>query len=111
MSEAPLVSSEFPELAAELESLLKAEGEKVLADQIGNLRIIERCQCGDDFCATIYTLPKPKGAWGPNHRCIPLDPKNGMIILDVVDERLAEIEILYRDEIRSRLNLLIPLRK
>jgi hypothetical protein len=111
MNEAPLIAEVFPEFAAELEGLLQAEGETVLAKQVLALRIIERCQCGDDFCATMYTIPKPKGAWGRNHRNVLPEAKSGMIILDVVDEQIAEIEILNRDEIRKKLNDIIPLVK
>jgi hypothetical protein len=109
MSDAPLIAEVFPEFAAELESLLQSEGEDALATQVAELRIVERCQCGDDFCATIYTAPKPKGAWGLNHRNVLPEAKTGMIILDVVDEQIAEIEVLNRDEIRKKLNELIPL--
>jgi hypothetical protein len=110
MSEAPLVSEVFPEFAAELESLLKSKGE-ALVTQIPGLRIVERCHCGDDFCATVYTVPKPKGTWGLDYRGIDLGASSGMIILGVLKDKIAEIEILYRDEIRNKLNILIPLAK
>jgi hypothetical protein len=111
MSEAPLVADVFPELATELETLLKAQGEDALAKQVAGLRIIERCRCGDDFCATFYTIPKPNGSWGPGYRGFDLDAPSGMIILGALNEKIADIEILYRDEIRNKLNILIPLVK
>ena len=111
MSEAQLIAEAFPEFAAELEGLLRVEGEGALAKQVASLRIVERCQCGDDFCATMYTIPKPKGAWGPSHRNVLPEAESGMIIVDVVDEKIAEIEVLYRDEIRKKLNDIIPLVK
>jgi hypothetical protein len=111
MSDHLIVAEVFPEFAAELEGLLQAEGEEALAKQVAALRIVERCQCGDDFCSTIYTTPKPKGAWGPNHRNVLPEAKSGMIILDVVDDKIAEIEILNRDEIREKLNRVVPLVK
>jgi hypothetical protein len=111
MSDAPLIVDAFPEFAAELEALLEEEGEVALARQVAALRIVERCQCGDDSCATMYTIPKPKGAWGPNHRNIIPDAKSGMIVVDVVNENVAEIEGLNRDEIRRKLNEIIPLLK
>ena len=37
-----------------------------------------------------------------------LDPVTGMIVLDVVDGRIVCVEILYRDELRSRILRLLP---
>jgi hypothetical protein len=34
------------------------------------------------MCATFYTLPKPKGYFGPSHRNAVLTPEEGMLILD-----------------------------
>jgi hypothetical protein len=111
MDEAPLLSNIFPELAAEIEALLKARGEGDLASQVLGLRIVERCRCGDDFCATIYSIPKPKGAWGPGYRAFDIDAPTGMIILGALNEKIADIEILNRDEIRKKLNDAFPLVK
>ena len=98
----------FPDLSAELQQLLARKGERVLADSVSTLQIADRCRCGDDFCASIYTKPKPAGRYGPTHKNIDLEPDKGMIILDVVDGRIHQIEILYRDEIRNRLHILLP---
>jgi hypothetical protein len=103
-----LVSDEFPELSEELQTLLRSLGEVILAEQVPGLRLLDRCRCGDDFCATIYTQPKPAKAYGPSHRNVPLTPEKGMIILDVVDGKIACVEILYRDEIRSKLLKVLP---
>ena len=64
----PLVSEVFPELADELEQLLVAAKEDELARQIPQLKIVDRCRCGDDDCCTFYTEPPPKGSYGPGHR-------------------------------------------
>jgi hypothetical protein len=93
----------FPSLAAELQQLLAERGEPELAAQVPELAVIERCRCGDDFCGMFYVLPKPNGAYGPGHRNVALTPKEGMLILDVVADEIAAIEVLYRDEIRKRL--------
>jgi len=37
-----------------------------------------------------------------------LEPDEGMLILDVVDEQIKCVEVLYRDEIRLKLRALIP---
>ncbi len=98
----------FPALAAELRQLLIEEGEPELAAQVAGLRILERCPCTDDFCATFYTEPKPDGAYGPDHRTLPLTPNKGMLILDVVGEKIACVEVLNPDEIRQKLLSAIP---
>jgi hypothetical protein len=103
-----LLSDVFPELANELRQRLIAVGEPALAESVARLRLIDRCRCGDDFCATFYTAPPPRGAYGPSHRNIDLDPDDGMIILDVVDEQIACVEVLYRNPVRRRLLELCP---
>jgi hypothetical protein len=104
----PQLADALPELAEELETLLKSEGENNLAAQVPGLRIVDRCRCGDDFCATFHVQPKPEGSYGPGHRNVELKPKTGMLILDVVDEKIAAVEVLYRDEIRQKLHTLLP---
>ncbi len=48
-----------------------------------------------------YVRPMPKGAYGPGHRNVPLTPQDGMLILDVVDEKIAAVEVLDRDDVRK----------
>jgi hypothetical protein len=93
----------FPTLARELQELLAAQSETQLAAQVPGLAVVERCRCGDDFCGTFYVFPKPSGAYGPGHRNVALEPKHGMLILDVLDDEIAAVEVLYRDEIRKKL--------
>lgn len=99
---------QFPELASEVQAGLSEIGELELATQVSALRVVERCRCGDDFCAMMYTQPPPSGAWGPGLRNVDVPVANGMVILDVVYERIASIEVLFRSEVRSRLLQLIP---
>jgi len=98
----------LPALASELEQLLTEEGESDLSAQVSELNIVDRCRCGDDFCATFYTEPRPKGRYGSGHRNIALEPSKGMLILDVVGSRIACVEVLYRDEIRKALHGALP---
>jgi hypothetical protein len=98
----------LPTFVAELEQLLTEEGELVLSAQVRELNIVDRCRCGDDFCATFYTEPRPKGSYGSGHRNIALEPREGMLILDVVSSKIACVEILYRDEIRKALHAALP---
>jgi hypothetical protein len=104
----PLLADVLQEFARELEALLTAQSESELASQICGLKIVDRCRCGDDFCATFYTQPKPKGSYGPNHKCVEVTPQEGMIILDVVDGKIMKIEVLFRDEIRHQLDVIQP---
>ena len=90
----------FPSLSQELHSLLVAQGEPDLAAQVHNLRIFDRCRCFDDYCATFYTKPKPHGGFGSGHRRVPLASTSGELILDVVDDGIAAVEVFHRDDIR-----------
>jgi hypothetical protein len=95
--EAPLLYQVWPTFAAELAAALDAEGEDLLAERVGQLRVVETCGCGDNFCQGFYTAPRPAGAYGDGHRNICLDPPwPGQLILDVVDDHIAYVEVLYR---------------
>jgi hypothetical protein len=98
----------LPGLASELEFLLRSDDESELADQIASLKIVDRCRCDSDSCATIYNVQKPDGAWGPTHRNIVLDVSEGMTVVDVLDEKIVCIEILGRDEITAQVLNLFP---
>jgi hypothetical protein len=104
----PLLGETFPQLSKELQQLLTNAGEPTLAAQVPGLTIVDRCRCGDNFCATFYTQPKPVGRYGPGLRNIALEPKEGMLILDVVDGVIAQVELLYRDEVRQKLLTVFP---
>jgi hypothetical protein len=95
-----LLAETLPSLAHELEQLLQKEGEGKLAAQIPRLTIVDRCRCGDDFCGSFYTQPKPEGQYGPSHRCLELEPDEGILILDVVSDTIAHVEVLNREDIR-----------
>ncbi|MFI2300151.1 hypothetical protein ACH5AL_15110 [Actinacidiphila glaucinigra] len=93
----PLVRDVFPDLIAELTALLEDEGERELALGAWDLRLVDECACGDDFCQSIRTADHPQGQpYGAGHRCVPLLPSKGMLILDVVDGRIMYIEVLER---------------
>ena len=101
--QAMLFTHAFPQLSQELEQLLEDAGEANLAAQVAELRIVDRCRCGDDFCASFYTRPKPNGAYGPGHRNVALTPTKGMLILDVVAREIACVEVPNRDDVREKL--------
>lgn len=99
----PLVRDVFPDLVAELATLLEDEGERELAICVWDVRLIALCGCGDDFCQSIHTAVRQKGTpYGEGHRCVPLSPSEGMLILDVVYGRIMYIEVLDRASMHSR---------
>jgi hypothetical protein len=104
----PLLADVVPEFATELRQLLDEQGEHEIAAQVPALTIFDRCRCGDDFCATIYTMPKPDGAYGPGQRNVVLQPSEGMLILDVVNGEISCVEVLDRPEIRGKLLAAFP---
>jgi hypothetical protein len=107
-AETVLLIEIFPLLAQELEQLLVKKGELELAAQVPRLAIVDRCRCGDDFCSSFYTQPKPEGKYGPDYRCIELDPAQGMLLLDVVVGAIAHVEVLSHGRIREKLIAAFP---
>jgi hypothetical protein len=97
-----------PEFAEELAALLLVENETALADQLLSAAIVARCECDDEFCASFYTAPRPDGAYGPGHENVLLEPRVGMVVLDVVQGRLMQVEVLYHPEFRRRLRGALP---
>lgn len=99
----PLVREVFPELVAELITLLGDEGERELAICARDLRLVEECGCGDDFCQSLRTSPHPQGQpYGAGHRCVPLSPAQGLLCLDVVDDRIVYVEVVDRPPMPRR---------
>ena len=104
-----LLSETLPALAVELQELLIEQGEPDLAAQVPTLSIFDRCRCGDDICCgTFYTQPKPNGSFGPGHRNVVLAPDDGMVILDVVSDQIACVEVLDREDVRRKLDEILP---
>lgn len=97
-----LLQDALPDFADELIMLLRNQHESDLAEHGPRLRLVDRCRCGDDFCATLYTAPKPKGAYRLNHESLSLNPSSGQLVLDLVDRKIVCIGILFREDIRSR---------
>ncbi|MFJ6049253.1 hypothetical protein [Streptomyces sp. NPDC092307] len=100
---APLVRDVLPVLTAELVRLLEEEGERELAICAHDLRIVADCGCGDDFCQSFHTEPRPHGPYGPGHRNVCLVVDRGYLILDVVHGRIMFVEVLDRPELRPAL--------
>jgi hypothetical protein len=106
-SHAPLLREGLPAFAAELRALL-AQTAPHLAPQVDALRLVDRCRCGDAFCGMFYTAEPPDGSYGPGLENVVLEPARGMIVLDVVDGRIAAVEVLFRDEVRTEVERLVP---
>jgi hypothetical protein len=101
-----LLVESLPEFSRELTELLIAAGEPDLAAQVDRLEIVVRCSCNDDFCASFYTARKPFERYGLTRRTLEVQPKEGMILLDLIDNTIIYVEVLYRDDVRAKL---IPL--
>jgi len=102
------LSEALPAFAAELERLLRSQGYDHLASQVESLPLVDRCRCGDEFCATFYTAPRPTGAYGPGHSNLEVPATEWMIILDLADEGIECVEVLYRPDVQRALHAALP---
>ena len=98
----------LPSLAVELEELLNHHPEADLADQVSQLAVVDRCRCGDEFCSSFYTQPKPEGNYRRDHRCVELDAAEGMLLVYVVEGKIVHVEILNRGGVRRNLLAALP---
>lgn len=109
--EGPLLIDAIPELAEELKILLVKSELYELVNQLPDLRIVDRCYCSQESCATFYTAARPKGAWGEGHNNVSLAAERGFLILDLVDGKIVCVEVLNKDEVKMRLDRILPLNK
>jgi hypothetical protein len=56
----------------------------------------------------MYAVRPPPDGWGRNHRNVSLNPKEGLLILEVLDKEITGIEVLFRQEIRELLLMVLP---
>jgi len=91
----------LPDFVGELDRALWAGDADDLADQVRGLSITTGCSCGDDFCSSFYTGPRPDGPWGQTCRNVSPEVATGMIVLDVVDDKVRYVEVLYRVDVKS----------
>jgi hypothetical protein len=89
-------------------ALLRAEGEFVFAEQVLTAEVVDRCRCGEDWCASCYTAPRPLGAYDPALESIDLEPSVGGAVLDVVAGRLMHVEVLHHAAFRRALDAAVP---
>ncbi len=102
------IAHALPTFTAELEESLRHQGRSDLAAQVATLPLVDRCRCGDDFCATFYTAAKPTGAYGRGHSNFVVESHEGMIILDLVDDEIRCIEVLFRPDVQKALFAVLP---
>ncbi len=106
----PLLIDAIPELAEELEILLGKSEFSDVVNQVAGLRIVDRCQCGENSCATFYATARPNGAWGVGHENVSLDTENGFLILDLVNRKIVCVEVLDNKLIKQKLDKVLPLK-
>ena len=103
---APLLHDIAPELEAELIQLLVEAGEHALAERVRDLVIYDRCRCGDSFCSTFYTVAERTTPFPRGFRTVALRP--GSLHLDVFDSTILQVEVLFRDDLRTKIHAAIP---
>jgi hypothetical protein len=94
----------LPAFAVELESLTLSVGRGDLVTQIRSLPVLERCTCGERNCAHFYTEPRPLGPYGAGHTNLMLPTDRGLIVYDLVDDRIVAVEVLDRPEVTAVLD-------
>jgi hypothetical protein len=99
----PRLTDVAPELVAELQRLLSQEGECALVAQVADLALVELCWCRDNFCSSFYTAPPAVSPYGPGRRTIPLPSDTGILTVDVIGSTIVHVEVLRRDDLRSKI--------
>src|SRR5262245_25067776 len=100
----------FPAFADELQRLVERSARPDLAEQVRDLPVVGRCQCGDDNCAHFYTAPPPAGAYGVGHSNVLLAAEQGLVVIDVMGNRIVAVEVLDRPDVKVLLDRYIPLK-
>ncbi len=102
----------MPEFYYEVKELLKRLDENRLLQQLDELFIIGRCDCGEPNCSTFKVegsrsplTEEEQAARGPySKNSIDIDADNGMIIIDTdAHNRIVLFEIMNRPDVQQRL--------
>jgi hypothetical protein len=101
----------LPEFYQEVEELFRKQGLKDLLEQLPDLEVSGRCNCGDSFCSTFYVKPLrqlnivEENIIGVKHgETIDLGAEKGMVIIDLDNfGRLTTFEVLYRPDVERQL--------
>lgn len=108
---APLLSEVFPEVAEEIRRTLRGlecEEFRVLIPEVDQLRIVDRCHCGDDTCASMYFVSSSnEEKWLADAECI--ETEGALVqVFSILENRIVEAEIIFQPQIRARLIQLFP---
>ena len=104
-AKAPNLSEIAPDFAAVLAAALRQQGDERLAGQVGALKVVALCGCGDEFCASFYTAELPRAAWPASLDTVLVEGETAgmMVVLDVVDGEIAYVEVVDGLELRPKL--------
>ncbi len=83
-----------------------ASGDFELAERVKELAIFDRCRCGDNFCASFDTVPERTTPYPKGFRVLILRP--GGLHLDVLDNTIVHVEVLFRDDLKARIHAAVP---
>jgi hypothetical protein len=101
------LSRALPEFAAETRRMLVRCDEAALADQVDELWIYDRCRCGMEDCATVYTAAETLQR--PGYRGVGGGfTDTGYVLIDVSNECIVCIETLFYPEFVRALTELLP---
>jgi hypothetical protein len=98
----------LPAFAEELKAMMRVVQRHDLAAQVPDLVVRSRCTCGDLDCAHFYTEALPLGAYGPSHSNVQLPAASGLVVLDMVSDRVVAIEVLDRPDVKGPLDEHFP---
>lgn len=102
------LSAALPEFAAETRRTLIKCGEAALANQVDDLWIFDRCRCGMEECATVYTSADDEQRTRYRGTGGYLPDAQGYVLIDVSNERIICIEMLGYPEFVKALTELLP---
>ena len=103
-----LLGEALPEFARELKRLLQEDGRPDLAVQVAGLPVLDRCRCGQSYCALFDTAPGGTKAGEGPQETVKFETRPGTLILDLRGDRIRCIEALDRTDVRDRLRALLP---
>jgi hypothetical protein len=92
-TELPLVQEVLPEVATELEDLIRHHERIDLATAVNELRVYKLHECSDDFCASFWTAEPPLGSSGVES----LGGFKSITAIDVLGEQIVFVELLIHD--------------
>ncbi|KAB0666215.1 hypothetical protein F6V25_07010 [Oryzomonas japonica] len=94
----------LPDFVGELERLLLEEDRPELACQVRDMPVdVGRCVISEEFCAMLCTGLQPSKGWGAGQTTIALAPRQGNILVDVIDGEIIAVEVFCRKDVHERM--------